>query len=679
MQTAELLMRYEAVRLFAGRAAASSQDFALTERNAGAIAEICRHLDGLPLAIELAAARVQALPPAALLERLSSSLPILTGGPRDQPSRQRTMRDAIGWSYDLLADDERALFRRLSVFAGGFTLPAAETVAASLPAVILNEVKDLSAAAGAPGHESQRSQAIHVAPALDELLSLVDKSLIRIEEQPDGQLRFRMLETIKAFGLERLAEENELDAVRDRHAACFLELAESRDPTIPIPGDFEWIARLAPDQDNLRLALTSLHDAGDWRRLLRLAGALDDFWQIRGQYDEASRWLLLALDRDPAAPAEIRVKALAALGQRGYFQGNYAEARSYWEEELELARASGLEYVVADKLVRLGALASRAGDLDRATSLLTEAHALFVTLDPEGSPARRMIGRTLDILGDTAILQGNLDIAAGHFEQAIEELRSSNDPWMLVDALGGLGVVELARGNPARAGPLYLEALEIGLSDANLQHNTHNTSILAGLGAVAAALGQPERAGRFLGAAEALRERIGAVVYSRDRAMLERCQARLQDALDDETLATLRQEGGSFSPDQLLAEARAMLVTSDRAAALEPTGAAQRFGLTPRELEVLRLLVERRTDNEIAATLFISCSPRGPPRSRLTRFAKRSRHAARLSSRPKRRDLLAAASSAGQPWCGVWFNPPANRSSAARYRGKVRSIGRVLT
>jgi non-specific serine/threonine protein kinase len=564
-------MQYEAVRLFVDRATASSRDFALTERNAGTIAEICRHLDGLPLAIELAAARVQALPPASLLERLGSTLPILTSGPRDQPSRQQTMRDAIGWSYNLLAEEERALFRRLSFFAGGFTLPAAEAVAAA-PNVI------------------------------DGLLSLIDKSLIRQGEQPDGHPRFRMLETVKEFGMERLAAAGELDDVREDHAEFFLELAESRDPTIPIPGDFEWIARLTPDQANLRLALQSLHDIRDWRRLLRLAGALDDFWQIRGQSDEASHWLLLALDRDPAAPAEIRVKALAALGQLAYFRGSYAEARSFWEEELELARSAGLVYAAADKLARLGALASRAGDLDRATSLLTEAHALFVSLGPDGSPALRMIGRTLDLLGDTAILQCNLEIAAEHFEQAIEQLRSSNDPWMLVDALGGLGVVNLTRGDPSRAGTLYLEALEIGLGDSNW----HNTSILAGLGAVAAALGQPERAARLLGAAETLRERIGAVVYPRDRAMLEQCESSLHDLLDDETLASLRQDGSRLSPDQLLAEARAVLETSGRSAALQSTGAARLFGLTPREIEVLRLLVERRTDHEIADTLFIS-------------------------------------------------------------------------
>ncbi len=154
-----------------------------------------------------------------------------------------------------------------------------------------------------------------------------------------------MLETVKEFGLERLAAAGELDSIRNRHAAFFLELAEARDPTIPIPGDFAWVARLVPDQGNLRLALTSLHDAGDWRRLLRLAAALHDFWQTRGQYDEANHWLLLALDRDPAAPADLRVKALAALGHLAYFRGSYAEARSYWEEELELARASGLDYV----------------------------------------------------------------------------------------------------------------------------------------------------------------------------------------------------------------------------------------------------------------------------------------------------------------------------------------------
>jgi predicted ATPase/DNA-binding CsgD family transcriptional regulator len=570
--SAELLLQYEAVALFLERAAASSQDFELTERNAGTVADICTHLDGLPLAIELAAARVPALPLPALLERLGNNLPMLNSGSRDRPERQRTMRDAISWSYDLLSDEEQALFRHLAVFAGGFTLPAAEAVAPS-------------------------------ATSFGELLSLVDKSLLRPAGQPDGPPRFRMLETVREFGLERLAAADELDGVCSRHATFFLELAETRDPTIPIPGDFEWIARMTPDQENLRLALISLQDAGDWRRLLRLAAALDDFWQVRGQYDEASRWLLLALDRDPAAPADIRVKVLAALGQLAYFRGNYAETRSYWEQELELARVAGLECAYADKLARLGSLASRDGDLDRAASLLTEAHARFVKLSPDGTPALRMIGRILDLLGDTAILQGNLDLAARHYEQAIEQLRSTNDPWMLVDALGGLGVVELSRGNPIKSGSLYLEALEIGMSDANLQHNT---SILAGLGAVAAELGQPERAARLLGAAEALRDRLGAVIYPRDKAVLERCLTRLQAELDDSRYTALNAEGRSLGHNQVLAEAGTMLTVDAKATAIAARGEHSPSRLTSRELDVLRLIVEGRSDAQIGAALFIS-------------------------------------------------------------------------
>ncbi len=569
-QTSETLAQCESVRLFVERAVAASHEFALNDRNAGAVAEICRRLDGLPLAIELAAARAKALPPAALLERLDHDLPVLTAGPRDQPARQRTLGDAIGWSYDLLSKQEQALFRRLSIFAGGFTLSQADVLGTPLP-------------------------------VLAGVLSLVDKSLLRSEERSNRQSRFRMLATVRAYGLERLAEAGELGQVRDQHAALFLELAESRDPTIPIPGDFAWTARLTPDQDNLRLALLTLYELGDWPRLLRLAVALDDFWQILGQYDEANRWIRLALEREPTSPPTVRVKALAALGQLAYFRGNYSEAHSYWEQELELAHAAGLEYAVADKLARLGALASRDGDLDRAASLLTEAHTRFVGLNPDGTPALRMIGRILDLLGDTAILQGNFDTAAEHYAQAIKQLRATNDPWMLVDALGGLGVVELMRGDPVHAGILYLEALQIGSSAYNVQHNT---GILTGLTAVAGVLGQPERAGRLLGAADALRERLGAVVYPRDRVMLERCMAILHAELDDETLTLLREEGSRLSPDQLLAEARAIVETSYRATALK--SANHPFGLTSRELDVLRLLIERRTDREIAEMLFIS-------------------------------------------------------------------------
>lgn len=566
------LMQFEAVRLFVERAAASDREFALTEQNAVTVGAICAYLDGLPLAIELAAARVQSLPPISLLAHMGQSLPVLAGGPPDVPSRQRTMRDAIGWSYELLPDDERALFRRLSVFAGGFTPAAAEAAGAQLS-------------------------------VLEGLLSLADKNLIRQEEQPGGQSRFRMLETVREFGLEQLALADEVTGARARHAAFFLLLAEERNPTIPIPGDFEWATRLSPERDNLRLALLSLYDAADWRALLRLAAALDDYWQLRGQYDEASRWIRLALDRDPEAPAALRAKALAALGQLAYFRGDYDEAQSRWEAELALGRVSGLDQVVADKLARLGALACRMGDLDRSTKLLTEALDRFRKLDPDGTPSLRMIGRVLALLGDTAILHGELDRAAECFEQAITQLRSTNDTWMLVDALGGLGVVSALRGDPPGAGEFFLEALEIGPSDRHLQHGA---SILIGLACVAAEVEQPERAARLLGAADALRERIGAVIYPRDRDMLARCQIALRAAFDDETLATRREEGSRLPPDQLLAEAHAVLETHARANTLQSPIAARPFRLTARELEVLHLLVEQRSDSEIAEILFIS-------------------------------------------------------------------------
>jgi len=214
-----------------------------------------------------------------------------------------------------------------------------------------------------------------------------------------------------------------------------------------------------------------------------------------------------------------------------------------------------------------------------------------------------MIGRTFALLGDTAILQVQPDMAAEYFEQAIDRLCSTNDTWMLVDALGGLGIVNLMRGNPVRAGALYLEALEIGPSDRHLQHST---SILGGLTAVAVDLGFLERSARLLGATEALRDRIGAVVYPRDRAVLDRRLAVLRTHLESETFDKLREEGARLTSEQLLAEVRAMLESGHHAAAHESAGTARALGLTVRELEVLRLLVERRTDNEIADALFIS-------------------------------------------------------------------------
>ncbi len=282
----------EAVRLFVQRAQAVREDFALTSEHALAVAEICRRLDGLPLAIELAAARAKILPPATLLTRLEKRLPLLTGGPRDAPARQRTMRDAIAWSHDLLSSEERALFRRLAVFVGGCTLEAAEAVAGDDPGL----------------------------DVLDGISSLVDKSLLREEDGPGGEPRYLMLETVREFGLERLEASAEAGAVREQHAGLFVALAEATGLSWFGADQRAGLARLAADLPNVRAAAAWALDHGRAEMLPPLGTAAMVFLYLRGNPAEPQRWLDAALAMSSRAAPGIRVDAVRD-GQLGVASG----------------------------------------------------------------------------------------------------------------------------------------------------------------------------------------------------------------------------------------------------------------------------------------------------------------------------------------------------------------------
>ncbi|MFQ5794790.1 MAG: BTAD domain-containing putative transcriptional regulator [Candidatus Bipolaricaulia bacterium] len=315
----ERLTQYEAVRLFIERAVAVKPDFAVTDENAPAVAEICIRLDGLPLAIELAAARIKLLSPQALLARLGNRLKLLTGGARDLPACQQTLRDTIDWSYDLLNTGERTLFERLSVFVGGGTLEAAEAVCI-----------------GADNLELKMD-------ILDGLASLVDKNLLRRKEQADGEPRFLILETIREYGLERLEASGESEAIRRTHADYYLALAEQAEPKLEGPDQRMWLDRLEVEHDNLRAALVWFEQNGEAEAELRLGGALWGFWHMRGYLSEGRRWLegALAKGEDRDVSASVRAKALHGAGVLTHEQGDYERATVLYEESLDLRRELG--------------------------------------------------------------------------------------------------------------------------------------------------------------------------------------------------------------------------------------------------------------------------------------------------------------------------------------------------
>ncbi len=360
------LPRFDAVRLFVERARDTRPDFALTERNAAPVAAICARLDGLPLAIELAAARIRHLPPAALLRRLDGSLALLTDGPRDLPGRQQSLHETITWSYALLEEDGQTLFRRLSIFVGGCTPAAAAAVCRAVD--------------GAPPDGDRREGLPPDGDLLAGLVRLADQSMLAVTEQADGEPRFALLETMRVYALEQREAAGEDDALRRAHAAWRLALAEEAEPALTGADQDMWLERLEREHDNLRAALRWLRESDDGEAGLRLAAALWRFWHVRGHIGEGRAWLEELLARGPlaaaAAAAAGRAAALNAAGRLAHAQGEYDRASTLLTESLALRRAAGDREGAAQALSDLGMMACDANDYARATALLDESLAL---------------------------------------------------------------------------------------------------------------------------------------------------------------------------------------------------------------------------------------------------------------------------------------------------------------
>ncbi len=571
-----------AVQLFAQRGLAVNPSFVVTDDNAALVADICRRLDGVPLAIELAAARVTHLSLPVLRERLERRLPLLTGGGRDRPLRLQTMRNAITWSHDLLLPAEQILFRRLAVFVDGCTLEAAEAVG--------SRESEVGSTTERTTCDSRFSTSDSV---LDLVAALVEASLLRPETGRDGTVRYRMLETIREFAEERLVASGEAETVRKWHAAYFVAFAERYELAELLPDGDQVLAVLEAEHANLRAALAWLEDTGEGEALLRLAAALGRFWTGRGYSHESRDWLERALAHDGAAAAD-RAKALVALGVIQIYQGANREAEYRLIEGLADCRALGAAVHEVLALIGLSGLAIMQGNLDRGGALLEEALAAAQSV-PDRRLARILLGRVSINLAVAPRAQGQYALAAAHLEEALGLEREAGYSDGMILALGDLGNLARDQDDYARALALYHEALDLGRGHPGTRVVTE---VVEAVGIVAAAVGQAERAARLLGAARAQRDRLGLRYRVReDQEALEHAMAAARASLGEHAFATAWAAGRTLSPSQAVSEAQDSFV---------PPANSPHGSLTPREDEILRLVALGMTNPDIAAKLFLS-------------------------------------------------------------------------
>lgn len=556
------LLQNAAVELFVQRAQVVKPNFTITNDTAPAVAEICYRLDGLPLAIELAAARIKLLPPRAMLARLADRLEFLTGGARDSPARQQTLRNAIAWSYDLLGENEQGLFRRLSVFVGGCTLEAVESVAGDNPARV---------------------------SFLDQLGSLLDKSLLRQVEATNGEPRFVMLEMLREFGAEKLEASGEQKALRYRHANYFLALAEQAEASLEGAQQVQWMDRMEQEHDNLRAALEWSETAEGTRQMCwRLAATLGLFWEVRGHYSEGRQRLSAILSTETAqARTAARAQLLARAAELAYRQSDYPATLSLAGESLAICREVGDQQGIASALIKLGNAATEEGDYATASGFLEEALTIWRELGDKHGTARalislgwaalrpgdyqlaharleaalvlsrevgdtRSIGFELSGLGEVALRQGDYVRATRLVEDSLELRRQLSNKWGVGVSLGTLGWVAMREGDWMRAVARLGESLEVRREIGDMGGSAW---CLERLAEVALARERPEKAVRLFGAAAALRASIGSVIDPVDQPEYERRRTSLRAELGAQRSAAAWDEGRAMTLEQAVAYA----------------------------------------------------------------------------------------------------------------------------
>jgi predicted ATPase/DNA-binding SARP family transcriptional activator/DNA-binding NarL/FixJ family response regulator len=560
------LARIESVQLFCERAALVQPDFSIKDENAGAISRICRRLDGMPLAIELAASRVGVLSPEQLAVRLDDALGVLIDGSRGKRARHQTLRAMLDWSYDLLSESERTLLRRLSVFAGGWTLDDAESVCAG--------------------------GGVDQSDVLPLLAQLVYKSLVVVGGGQD-EARYRLLEVVRQYAAERLERSGEPEMVQRSHALRYLAIAETAEPQLSGPEQAIWLERLETERDNLRVALLWAQRA-DPEVALRLAAALGRYWWARGYYSEGRAILLSVLEHlDPWIAPEARVRALTAAFLVIYRQGDYATARVLCEENLRLQRELQDRRGVATTLGFLAMVVGELGDLQGSRELVEESLGLCEALDDKPGMARGH-----NSLGEIARIQGDLPRADCHYQRSVQLWREIGDRQYIAIVLHNLGYLANAQGDRQRAAARFRESLKL---DHELGNLDGVASCLAGLAAVAVSSHEHARAARLLGAADTLHRTIGTPEDTADQLEVERCIAEICATLGEAAFNEAWSQGSRLPTEQAIAEA-----LEEGSAAPGHLTDIQLLGLSTRERQVVELVATGLTNRDIASALGIA-------------------------------------------------------------------------
>ena len=553
---------YEAVQLFLERARAVSPSFDVTARNGAAVLQICRRLDGIPLAIELAAARVRALGVEEIAARLDDRL-LVDASPTTAP-RHRTLEAVTDWSYELLSREERRVFRRLAVFAGGWTLDAAQAVCADV----------LAADA-----------------VLDLVIQLVDKSLAAADTREAGA-RYRMLETVREYGLSKLAQTGEEGETRRRHRDWYLLLAERAEPHLTGNEQKVWLDILDLEHDNLRAALDwSERDPDGAGPELGLAGALYWFWFLRGHWSEGRGRLEAALARSADAPPAVLPKALQGAMFFAWRQGDFGRAIELGKRGLAACDAQRDGAGRARLLTWLAGAALQQGDHTRAAAQAKESLALARRLDDTW-----LISLALGNLGNVARHRGDYEKAAAHYDECLTVSRETGDSYRIAYSLRNVGNIALHQRDYDRAAAAYKQSLVVG---REIRDRWVAEECFGGLAGVACARGEYEHAARLLGVADAVRQALGHRLFPVDHANYERLVAAVRERLGAVRFAAAGAEGQAMTLEEAVGYALVPVATKPRTGPIAG-------GLSPREVEVAALIAHGLTNREIARRLVIA-------------------------------------------------------------------------